>query len=147
MRVTDHDLLARVEFGQYKVQATDYYYTLQGRIKGVNMPYAGDPGKDGIQPSTTARDVYAYTVGYYQNDYKPINISVALADTRDKMWTRLQENMRSHRALQRKYRLDGDRPDGYRRCTKVRKRTKGAGYVVSVRSVAPYSKKQKSRQL
>ncbi len=41
----DHDLLARVEFGQYKVQATDYYYTLQGWIKGINMPYAGDSGK------------------------------------------------------------------------------------------------------
>lgn len=55
-----HGPLARVELGRDKVQGLDYYYTLQGWLKGVNVPdtmrtYAAgqfrvlnDPGHDGI---------------------------------------------------------------------------------------------------
>ena len=85
-----HGPLARAELGEYRVQGLDYYYTLQGWIKGVNMPYEGDPGEDGIS-SLSGKDVFAYALGYYNNDYKPINNSVTLSDTRDGLWTRLSE--------------------------------------------------------
>jgi RHS repeat-associated protein len=71
-----HGPLARTELGEYRVQGSDYYYTLQGWLKGVNSPtgvsaQANDPGKDGFTTSTVGRDVYAYNLGYYQGDYKP----------------------------------------------------------------------------
>lgn len=90
-----HGPLARVELGEYKVQGLDYYYTLQGWIKGVNMPYEGDPGGDGI---SSAEDVFAYSLGYYHKDYKPINNSVTLSDSRDKLWTR-QNEMNNHQGM------------------------------------------------
>jgi len=83
-----HGPLARTEVGEYRVQGQDYYYTLQGWIKGVNMPFDGDPGADGVGASKVGKDVYAYTLGYYQNDYKASNASVILSDTRDQQWAR-----------------------------------------------------------
>jgi RHS repeat-associated protein len=80
-----HGPLARVELGEYAVQGQDYIYTLQGWVKGVNMPFSGDPGQDGVD---AGKDVYAYTLGYYQNDYKPSGANIFLPDTRDQMWTR-----------------------------------------------------------
>ena len=85
-----HGPLARVELGEYRVQGLDYYYTLQGWIKGVNMPYAGDPGGDGIT-SISGKDVFAYSLGYYNQDYKAVNNSVTLADSRDQLWPRLND--------------------------------------------------------
>jgi len=75
-----HGPLARVVLGQYTVQGLDYYYTLQGWLKGVNSPtgasaQVNDPSKDGNGTSMVARDVYAYNLGYYQGDYKPIGPS------------------------------------------------------------------------
>jgi hypothetical protein len=72
-----HGPLARSELGQYRVQGLDYYYTLQGWLKGVNSPrgasaQTGDPEKDGIGVSKVGRDAFAYNLGYYQNDYQPI---------------------------------------------------------------------------
>ncbi len=86
-----HGQLARVELGQYRVQGLDYYYSLQGWIKGVNMPYRNDPGNDGYNGSTVGRDAFAYTLGYYEGDYKPINSSIVLADSRDQLWARNNE--------------------------------------------------------
>lgn len=71
----------------------DYYYTLQGWLKGVNMPYEGDPGEDGTGGSKVGKDVYAYSPGYYKIDYKPLTNSMTLADGRDQLWTRMQEQM------------------------------------------------------
>lgn len=88
-----HGPLARTEVGEYRVQGQDYYYTLQGWIKGVNMPYAGDPGGDGVGSSKVGKDTYAYTLGYYQNDYKPSNTSLVLSDTRDQQWTQFGSMM------------------------------------------------------
>ena len=34
----DHGPLARVELGEDNVQGLDYYYTLQGWLKGINIP-------------------------------------------------------------------------------------------------------------
>jgi RHS repeat-associated protein len=80
-----HGPLARVEHGQYKVQAEDYAYTINGWIKGVNsgsLSPAYDMGKDGTtayQNNNTnvhksiAYDKFGYTLGYYDGDYAPIN--------------------------------------------------------------------------
>lgn len=87
-----HGPLARVELGEYKVQRLDYDYTLQGWIKGVNMPYEGDPAGDGV---SSAKDVFAYSLGYYHQDYRPINNSVTLGDSRDHMWPQLTKHIAS----------------------------------------------------
>ncbi|HEY0770017.1 MAG TPA: hypothetical protein VGD31_06750, partial [Sphingobacteriaceae bacterium] len=93
-----HGPLARTELGEYRVQGQDYMYTLQGWVKGANMPYSGDPGKDNVNGSMVGKDVYAYTLGYYEGDYTPINNTLVLSDSRDKLWTRAQENI-AHKGL------------------------------------------------
>jgi RHS repeat-associated protein len=84
-----HGPLARIEYGEDKVQSLDYAYTLQGWIKGVNSNNLGissgtpnDRGLDGYtgtytsgQPNThqnVARDVFGYTLDYYTNDFRSI---------------------------------------------------------------------------
>jgi len=72
-----HGPLARTMLGQHTLQGLDYYYTLQGWLKGVNSPtgasaQANDPGGDGHGTSKFAKDVIAFNLGYYQGDYKPI---------------------------------------------------------------------------
>lgn len=84
-----HGPLARVELGHYKVQGLDYYYTLQGWLKGVNMPYASDPGNDGPNSGArVGRDEFGFALGYFQGDYKPVTTTVPLVDSRDKIWDR-----------------------------------------------------------
>ncbi len=63
-----------------------YAYTLQGWLKGVNgqqLNPATDIGKDGLtlkgDTSTIPRDAYAYSLGYYNGDYKPIGQTNATA--------------------------------------------------------------------
>lgn len=88
-----HGPLARVELGNYRTQGLDYYYTLQGWIKGLNMPFRGDPGSDGLNAGNgnekVGRDVMAYTLGYFQNDYLPNGdaTNFVYSDKRDKVWT------------------------------------------------------------
>lgn len=74
-----HGPLARMELGKNKVQGMDYAYTLQGWLKGVNGQFldadkdmSGD-GKSGTAFANHARDALAFSLGYYMNDYKPIN--------------------------------------------------------------------------
>ena len=75
-----HGPLARVELGEYKVQGLDYYYTLQGWLKGVNTPGGSaeeDLGKDGHPADGNmnryvASDALGYALGYYQGDYAGI---------------------------------------------------------------------------
>ncbi|MDC8005428.1 hypothetical protein POV27_15295 [Aureisphaera galaxeae] len=73
----DNGPLARVELGNDKVQNLDYYYTLQGWLKGMNTPEIknqNDPGKDGYLASRrwNARDTVAFNLKYHTGDYKPI---------------------------------------------------------------------------
>ncbi len=79
-----HGPLARTELGQHKVQGIDYAYTLHGWLKGVNSNTLNpqrDMGKDGYASSAhsaVARDVYGFTLNYYQStgglqDYLAIN--------------------------------------------------------------------------
>jgi len=90
-----HGPLARMELGQYRVQGVDYFYTLQGWMKGANssvsnfehdMYHDGEPGSLYGQ---VARDAYAFTLNYYDvlhpenatlEDYLPINASDPEAD-------------------------------------------------------------------
>lgn len=75
-----HGPLARTELGDVygKVQGTDYAYTLQGWLKGMNSNGAGadeDMGADGTAGthSTIARDAHAMSLFYYGNDYSTIS--------------------------------------------------------------------------
>ena len=70
----NHGPLARTEIGDQKVQASDYAYTIQGWLKGVNsedLTAAYDQGKDshtGIN-KMNGIDVYGYSLHYFENDY------------------------------------------------------------------------------
>lgn len=74
-----HGPLLRSEIGDQTVQGTDYVYTLQGWIKGVNsvaLNGENDPGKDGIPGAqlhdNVAKDAYGYALTYNNNDYTAI---------------------------------------------------------------------------
>ena len=74
-----HGPLKRMTIGNLNVQGLDYAYTLHGWLKGVNgnsLNASRDIGQDGYTGSNNAmvaRDVYGYSLHYYDNDYKSIN--------------------------------------------------------------------------
>lgn len=72
-----HGPLARLSLGDLRVQGLDYFYTIQGWLKGVNsdiMKPGYDIGKDaGDSLSIHANDAYALTLQYFLDDYNPIN--------------------------------------------------------------------------
>ena len=79
-----HGPLARLEYGQDIVQGSDYLYSLQGWIKGVNIPGGRDPGHDAETGGTelnrfVAKDEYGYGLGYFVGDYTPINVDNTIA--------------------------------------------------------------------
>lgn len=81
-----HGPLGRMELGQQRVQGVDYAYTLQGWLKGVNSTTvlkdadgAGvasfDMGKDGlvgVTSSAVARDVFGFSLNYFDGDYEAV---------------------------------------------------------------------------
>ena len=85
--------LSRTTLGQYEVQGLDYFYTAQGWLKGVNGTEFGptrDAGRDGyhtfVYPNNgyplylntyTARDVFGYTLNYFEGDYAPAGLGAA----------------------------------------------------------------------
>ena len=75
----DHGPLSRVEIGENNLQGVDYYYNLQGWLKGVNssvIEQEHDPGKDSDQAgdyALFAKDVFGFGLHYYQNDYTAIS--------------------------------------------------------------------------
>ncbi|PZR26530.1 MAG: hypothetical protein DI535_14065 [Citrobacter freundii] len=81
-----HGPLARTELGKYFVQGIDYAYTLQGWLKGVNsqqLDASKDMSRDGLSGSlmqSYARDVYGFSLGYFQGDYKAIDPGVNAFD-------------------------------------------------------------------
>jgi hypothetical protein len=68
-----HGPMARVELGEYKVQGVDYYYTLQGWIKGVNLQGDHDAEATNNVQKYVSKDAFGYALHYYQNDYQSIN--------------------------------------------------------------------------
>ena len=78
-----HGPLARVVLGEDEVQGVDYFYTLQGWIKGMNggtrindpsQMLHHDIGSDGIGGSLIPKDEFAMNLSYHENDYKAIGI-------------------------------------------------------------------------
>jgi RHS repeat-associated protein len=67
-----HGPLARVELGEYRIQGLDYFYTLQGWVKGVNGYI--DPGQDGLNGSMVPKDEFSYNLGYFDGDYVGIGL-------------------------------------------------------------------------
>ena len=83
-----HGPLARIELGQHRVQGLDYYYTLQGWLKGVNgTNSSNDPGGDGLGASLVGKDAFAFALGYHEGDYQGIGATL----TTNQLWDRLQE--------------------------------------------------------
>lgn len=91
-----HGPLARIELGDALtnriVQGSDYAYTLQGWLKGVNAVQLGaatanaaEMGADGSAVAAAGihaqvgKDALAYTLGYYQDDYMPLGGTSAAA--------------------------------------------------------------------
>lgn len=89
-RYYDYGPMARKEIGDYNVQGIDMAYTINDWLKGVNsstLDVSRDMGKDGAWTSSAtapylptnpavhsefAKDVVAYTLGYFNDDYKGI---------------------------------------------------------------------------
>jgi RHS repeat-associated protein len=122
-----HGPLARVEYDENKVQGVDYAYTLQGWLKYINgeklLPVSdiGSDGKVGGVHEQVARDVFAYSIGYYQNDYTPVNSSLKASQLNNQTTagageslyngnisyaTLAQKNRRDDRSLLYAYRYD-----------------------------------------
>lgn len=66
-----HGPLARIEIGQNKVQSEDYAYTLQNWLKSTN---ANTDYSYNILNNNIGLSQVSSILGYYQNDYKGINI-------------------------------------------------------------------------
>src|SRR5690606_26726442 len=76
----EHGPLARTEIGTKQVAGSDYAYTLQGWIKGVNsntLTASLDIGRDaelsGGLNDHFATDAYGYGLGYFADDYQAID--------------------------------------------------------------------------
>lgn len=97
-----HGPLARTELGEYKVQGLDYYYNLQSWIKGVNAAGQGtekDLGHDGDENHArhrfSSRDAFAYNLGYFEGDYKPIGGSAINPDATHN-WDAFKSDLKEH---------------------------------------------------
>jgi RHS repeat-associated protein len=72
----EHGPLARTETGDMKVAGTDYAYTVQGWIKGVNsenLDRVVDQGQDGVAGGINqmnAEDAFGYSLHYFDGDYE-----------------------------------------------------------------------------
>ncbi len=78
-----HGPLARTEIGDLELQGTDYAYTLQGWVKGINstlLENEKDLGRDGLTGNLSqnfAQDAASYSLNYFNGDYTPINTNYA----------------------------------------------------------------------
>ncbi len=91
-----HGPLARIELGKHRVQGLDYYYTLQGWLKGVNGTNdANDPGQDGMGISRVGKDAFAFALGYFEGDYQGIGAT----PTTNQLWTRLDDQQADYKGL------------------------------------------------
>ncbi|GAA4843336.1 RHS repeat-associated core domain-containing protein [Algivirga pacifica] len=97
-----HGPLKRIELGHQKVQGLDYYYTLQGWIKGVNQPKGVTAvlGKDGEvngEHTMIPSDQLAYMLGYYDGDYEAAGGSI-LANQTD-LWNKSASILNGEKGL------------------------------------------------
>ncbi|MEQ6118622.1 RHS repeat-associated core domain-containing protein [Reichenbachiella sp. MALMAid0571] len=82
-----HGPLKNVQLGEKNIQQLDYYYTLQGWLKGVNVPFDGSPF---IQSPNFAKDEFAMTLGYFDGDFEPKAGMTDIADRDDNLWAMYQ---------------------------------------------------------
>ncbi|MES2285442.1 MAG: RHS repeat-associated core domain-containing protein, partial [Bacteroidota bacterium] len=85
-----HGPLKRTVIGEDSVQGTDYVYTIQGWLKGMNhssLDVDNDPAHDGKVSTAhayTAKDIYGMVLGYYSGDFNrsssPFNTTLAGTD-------------------------------------------------------------------
>ncbi len=76
----EHGPLARTEIGDKKVQGIDYFYTIQGWLKGVNsekLNILNDVGKDGQASNSFAGDAFSFALNYFSGDFTPRNANVS----------------------------------------------------------------------
>ena len=69
----------------------DYYYTLQGWLKGVNQAYEDDPDIINVADYMAGKDVFAFNLGYFNGDYTPANALLTPTEVRDQLWQRYTE--------------------------------------------------------
>ena len=78
----DHGPLSRTELAEQKTQSMDYAYTIQGWIKSVNgeqideTTMMGYDGKSSAINSETGRDVFGFSLSYFDDDYSSSNTSM-----------------------------------------------------------------------
>ncbi|MEP7219494.1 MAG: thrombospondin type 3 repeat-containing protein, partial [Bacteroidota bacterium] len=71
-----HGPLRRVELGEDSIQGTDYIYTIQGWLKGINFPkltsVSFDPGGDAQSGANRnfPRDAFGMMLGYFPGDFE-----------------------------------------------------------------------------
>ena len=74
-----HGPLQRTELGADSIQGIDYAYTINGWLKGINMPSlnpAHDPGGDGHTSGSNTgfgRDAFGMILGYHEQDFNKTN--------------------------------------------------------------------------
>ncbi len=113
--------MQRVELGEHLVQGTDYAYTLQGWLKGINgdrLNPTTDMGRDGMPPwwnpnLLIGRDAYrALTLSYYGDDYCQRDdspLAAILPPNALRTLGRRHEH-HAHPALQRQHRPHREQP-------------------------------------
>lgn len=78
----DYDILGRLkrkELGN-KAQGIDYYYTISGKLKGINNAFRPETDPDYIDVDAY-EDLFAETLHYYEGDYQNANVSLnSIAD-------------------------------------------------------------------
>ncbi len=65
--------LKRMSIGEDHIQGLDYVYTINGWLKAINhqaLNSTYDPGGDGGKTSSTAKDVFGMSLGYFDGDFK-----------------------------------------------------------------------------
>jgi len=87
-------------------KGVDYAYTLQGWLKGVNGNFLNastDMSQDGKAAGVAPfgdfnRDVFAFSLDYFQNDYAPIGVSLPQPANAFSLTYLLLSSMRPHPA-------------------------------------------------
>ncbi|MEM6643965.1 MAG: DUF6443 domain-containing protein, partial [Bacteroidota bacterium] len=95
----DHGPLRRVELGEgQNLQGLDYYYTLQGWLKGVNGFINDDPNAD--ESANFGKDLVSFNLGYFEEDFVPrADVAPVVASREENIWTRYRENITSTQGL------------------------------------------------
>lgn len=78
-----HGPMSRTVLGGLSVQGIDFAYTLHGWLKGVNSTTLrtsrdiGRDGEGGADNQFVAKDVYGYSLGFFEGDQTPIGLTRA----------------------------------------------------------------------